>query len=61
MWLLYLKFSDLLPDTHFFNIVMNLILWILSMCKLRRLTHKLSKAYRAYVKFVSELQESTHR
>ena len=30
------------------------------MCKLRQITHKVSKAQRAYVKFVSDLPEFTY-
>ena len=41
--------------SQIFIIGMNLILWTLSMCKLRRIAHKLSKAQRVlfglYVKF----------
>ena len=32
-----------------------------SMCKLRLITHKLNKAQRLYVEFVSDSPEFTHR
>ena len=38
------------------TIGVNFILWILSMCNLRQITHKLSKA-----KFVSDLRKFTHQ